>query len=325
MKTPEIPADEAKRIHALRAYNLLDTLPEERFDRLTRLARRLFDVPIALVSLVDVNRQWFKSCQGLAATETSRDVSFCAHAILQDDILLVPNTLSDERFYDNPLVTGDPGIRFYAGCPLIVPNGSSLGTLCLIDIKPRDMGDDERQLLRDLAKMAEQEIGALQMATMDELTLVANRRGFEAQAQQALTACQKLGVPATMLFFDLNDFKGINDQFGHAEGDRALTVFAGILSGLLRETDVVGRLGGDEFVALLTNASHLEAAEIMQRLHEAVVAWNLLEQRGYNIKFSVGQTEYDSGKHASVQALLADSDQAMYSHKQLSKKAVINH
>jgi diguanylate cyclase (GGDEF)-like protein len=128
-----------------------------------------------------------------------------------------------------------------------------------------------------------------------------------------------------MLFFDLNDFKGINDQFGHAEGDRALTVFAGILSGLLRETDVVGRLGGDEFVALLTNASHLEAAEIMQRLHEAVVAWNLLEQRGYNIKFSVGQTEYDSGKHASVQALLADSDQAMYSHKQLSKKTVINH
>lgn len=324
MKTPEIPADEAKRIHALRAYNLLDTPPEERFDRLTRLARRLFDVPIALVSLVDVNRQWFKSCQGLAVTETSRDVSFCAHAILDNDIMLVPNTLSDERFYDNPLVTGDPGIRFYAGCPLIVPNGSSLGTLCLIDVKPRNMGDDERQLLRDLAKMAEQEIGALQMATMDELTLVANRRGYEAQAQQALNACQKLGIPATMLFFDLNDFKGINDRFGHAEGDRALTVFAGILSGLLRETDVVGRLGGDEFVALLTNASHLEAAEIMQRLHEAVIGWNLHEQRGYDLKFSVGQIEYDATRHPSVQALLADSDQAMYSHKPQSKKAVIN-
>ncbi|CAM3589713.1 sensor domain-containing diguanylate cyclase [Rahnella bruchi] len=325
MKTPEMPADEAKRLHALRAYNLLDTPPEERFDRLTRLARRLFDVPIALVSLVDVNRQWFKSCQGLAVTETSRDVSFCAHAILDNEIMLVPNTLSDERFYDNPLVTGDPGIRFYAGCPLIVPNGSSLGTLCLIDVKPRDMGDDERQLLRDLAKMAEQEIGALQMATMDELTLVANRRGFEAQAQQALTACQRLGMPATMLFFDLNDFKEINDRFGHAEGDRALIVFAGILSGLLRETDVVGRLGGDEFVALLTNASHLEAAEIMQRLYEAVVGWNLHEQRGYDIKFSVGQIEYAGDRHPSVQALLADSDQAMYSHKQLSKKVVINH
>jgi len=325
MKMPEIPADETKRLHALRAYNLLDTPPEERFDRLTRLARRLFDVPIALVSLVDVNRQWFKSCQGLTVTETSRDVSFCAHAILEHDVMMVPNTLSDERFYDNPLVTGDPGIRFYAGCPLVVPNGSSLGTLCLIDVKPRDMGDDERQLLRDLAKMAEQEIGALQMATMDELTLVANRRGFEAQAQQAMTACERLGMPATMLFFDMNDFKGINDRFGHAEGDRALVVFAGILSGLLRETDVVGRLGGDVFVALLTYASHLEATEIMQRLHEAVVGWNLQEQRGYNIKFSVGQIEYDSAKHDSVRSLLADSDQAMYSQKQLARRTVVNH
>ncbi|KQN48958.1 GGDEF domain-containing protein [Rahnella rivi] len=207
----------------------------------------------------------------------------------------------------------------------MVPNGSSLGTLCLIDVKPRDMDADERQLLRDLARMAEQEIGALQMATMDELTLVANRRGFEAQAQQTLNACQRLGLPATMLFFDLNDFKEINDKFGHAEGDRALTVFAGILSGLLRETDVVGRLGGDEFVALLTNVSHLEATEIMHRLHEAVVGWNLQEQRGYNIKFSVGQIEYNPHKHDSVHSLLADSDQAMYSHKQLNKRAAFNH
>src|SRR5471030_178456 len=158
MKTPEIPTDEAKRIHALRAYNLLDTLPEERFDRLTRLARRLFDVPIALVSLVDAERQWFKSCVGLAASETGRDVSFCGHAILGDQILMVNDAALDERFHDNPLVVGDPNIRFYAGCPLTVGNGSKLGTLCLIDTRPRHLDDEERQLLRDLARMAEQEL-----------------------------------------------------------------------------------------------------------------------------------------------------------------------
>src|ERR1700752_1549332 len=116
MLTPALPADENTRLDTLRALNILDTSPEERFDRLTRLAKRLFGVPIALVNLVDADRQWFKSCVGLSATETPRDISFCGHAILGDDILLVPDAGVDERFHDNPLVTGDPNIRFYAGC-----------------------------------------------------------------------------------------------------------------------------------------------------------------------------------------------------------------
>ena len=123
MKTPELPADERTRLEILRSLKILDTLPEERFDRLTRLARKLFDVPIALVSLVDVNRQWFKSSAGLDATETPREISFCGHAILGDDILVVSDTQLDERFHDNPLVTGGPAIRFYAGCPLTGANG----------------------------------------------------------------------------------------------------------------------------------------------------------------------------------------------------------
>lgn len=136
MQIPAKPADEPARLDALRALNILDTSPEERFDRLTRLAKRLFDVPIALVSLVDVDRQWFKSCVGLDASETPRDISFCGHAIVGDEILMIRDTLVDERFHDNPLVTGAPHIRFYAGCPLRVPNGSKIGTLCLIDADP---------------------------------------------------------------------------------------------------------------------------------------------------------------------------------------------
>lgn len=173
------PDDEAQRIAALRSLKVIDTAPEERFDRLTRLAKRLFDVPITLVSLVDENRQWFKSCVGIRARETPRDVSFCAHAILTDDILVVPDARLDVRFHDNPLVTGDPGIRFYAGYPLRLPNNAKLGTLCLMDRLPRSFDAQERALLQDLGRMAEQEIAALQLATMDELTLLSNRRGFK--------------------------------------------------------------------------------------------------------------------------------------------------
>ncbi|AGL85108.1 GGDEF domain-containing protein [Pseudomonas protegens] len=320
MLYPSKPNNEALRIQTLRELNVLDTSPEERFDRLTRLAKRLFNVPIALVSLVDADRQWFKSCVGLDVSETSRDISFCGHAILGDQILTVPDAGLDERFHDNPLVVGAPGIRFYAGCPLTVTNGSKLGTLCLIDIKPRDLDDEDRALLRDLARMAEQELAAVQMASMDELTLLSNRRGFEALARHALGVCKRLEKPATLLFFDLNDFKQINDTYGHAEGDGALKTFADVLRIAFRESDVIGRLGGDEFVALLTAADHVETSAIMARLREILDERNATLKRGYDIRFSVGQIEYDAGRHPDIEALLADADKAMYLHKQASKR-----
>ncbi|MBP5114835.1 sensor domain-containing diguanylate cyclase [Pseudomonas protegens] len=321
MLYPSKPNNEALRIQTLRELNVLDTSPEERFDRLTRLAKRLFNVPIALVSLVDADRQWFKSCVGLDVSETSRDISFCGHAILGDQILTVPDAGLDERFHDNPLVVGAPGIRFYAGCPLTVTNGSKLGTLCLIDIKPRDLDDEDRALLRDLARMAEQELAAVQMASMDELTLLSNRRGFEALARHALGVCKRLEKPATLLFFDLNDFKQINDTYGHAEGDGALKTFADVLRIAFRESDVIGRLGGDEFVALLTAADHVETSAIMARLREILDERNATLKRGYDICFSVGQIEYDAGRHPDIEALLADADKAMYLHKQAGKRA----
>lgn len=317
------PADEATRIDTLRSLNILDTSPEERFDRLTRLAKRLFGVPIALVSLVDADRQWFKSCVGLAASETPRDISFCGHAIMDDDIFLVSDALLDERFHDNPLVIGDPNVRFYAGCPLKVPNGSRLGTLCVIDVKPREMSEDDRALLRDLARMAEQELAAVQLATMDELTMLSNRRGFEALAQHAMNVCRRLDKPATLLFFDLNGFKAINDNYGHAEGDRALAVFADVLRNSLRDSDVIGRLGGDEFVALLTNASSSETSACVARLQSAVDVINRQARRGYDIRFSVGQVAFDAARHVAVGSLVAEGDAAMYKHKQRLKTAAV--
>ena len=150
--------DEERRLRALQSLQILDTPAEERFDRYTRIASRLFDVPIALVSLVDRDRQWFKSRQGLDAPETPRDAAFCAHAILQRGVLQVPDALQDPRFADNPLVTGPPRVRFYAGAPLETSDGSRVGTLCLIDQRARELDENELALLRDLADLVEAEL-----------------------------------------------------------------------------------------------------------------------------------------------------------------------
>ncbi len=158
MIEPDLPDNEDERLQALHALSVLDTPPEVRFDRLTRLVKSQFHVPIALVSLIDSNRQWFKSRQGLEPSETPRNISFCGHAILHEEIMHVQNALEDPRFFDNPLVTGDLSIRFYAGAPLHAPGGSRIGTLCVIDNKPRDMTEDERLLLRDIADIVEQEL-----------------------------------------------------------------------------------------------------------------------------------------------------------------------
>ncbi|MDE2286744.1 MAG: sensor domain-containing diguanylate cyclase [Burkholderiales bacterium] len=321
MLKPARPADETTRIEALHSLQILDTPAEERFDRLTRLAKKLFGVPIALVSLVDTNRQWFKSNDGLSVSETPRDISFCGHAILGDDILMIPDALSDERFHDNPLVTRDPGIRFYAGCPLAVANGCKIGTLCLLDVKPRKLDDEERELLRDLAHMAEQELRALQMATTDELTGLSNRRGFQALAQHALDVGRRMAMPASLLFFDLNDFKSINDTFGHAEGDRALKTFAAALRSTLRESDVIGRLGGDEFAAVLTNARSIEIPALIERLRKTLASGDKAQPQGYAIRFSVGQIQLAPDSQLSIEHLLAQADSAMYQDKRRYKTA----
>ncbi|MFM9969651.1 MAG: GAF domain-containing protein [Burkholderiales bacterium] len=154
----ELPQDEAMRVSKLRELAILDTGPEERFDRITRIAAAAFGVPIALVSLVDSDRQWFKSNHGLSADETSRDSAFCAHVVAQNGELLVPDTLLDDRFADNPLVLEEPRVRFYAGAPLTLSNGSCIGTLCLLDTRRRELSHDDLRLLRDLRDLVLAEI-----------------------------------------------------------------------------------------------------------------------------------------------------------------------
>jgi hypothetical protein len=152
------PTDEDRRLAATRALGLWDTPPEERFDRITRIAAAMFNAPIALIALMERDREWFKSCCGVEIREVARDDSFCSHAIFERRPLVVSNALMDERFADNPYVTGYPGVRFYAGHPLILSNGCCVGTLCILDTKPRHLDDAGLSLLGDLAQFAVQEL-----------------------------------------------------------------------------------------------------------------------------------------------------------------------
>lgn len=315
MQKAPIPADDETRLDALRALRLLDTPVEETFDRITRLAARTFDVPIALVSLVDRDRQWFKSRHGLEVAETPRDVSFCGHAILADDIFVIADARRDERFADNPLVTGEPHVRFYAGCPLRAPSGERIGTLCLIDRNPREWPEGDAEALRDLAGTIEEHLSWRALVTLDPLTGLANRRGFELIAKQALTAAERNDSPVSLLFIDLDRFKAVNDELGHAAGDQMLVEVSRILLEVFRGSDVVARLGGDEFCVLLSGTPASNVSLPIDRLEARVNERNRDADSRQQICYSTGVVSNgELGKHA-LSELLAEADRKMYEQK----------
>jgi len=309
---PPLPLDETTRLMSLHSLRILDTAPEERFDRITRMAKRLFGVEICLVSLVDSHRQWFKSKQGLDACETSREISFCGHAILNEEVFLVCDASKDPRFLDNPLVTEEPNIRFYAGCPIRGPHAQRIGTLCLIDSSPRAMSADEQDTLRDLAAMVEDELVLLSQSTVDELTGLSNRRGFHNIGRHMLSLCRRVDTPAELLFFDLDGFKEANDTHGHEEGDLMLKHFAKMLTKCFRSADVVARLGGDEFVVFMAGSdiNSNAALERLRKMRDETASCIKGE-----LKWSTGRVIFDAKRHTTIEGLLADADSAMYHNK----------
>jgi PAS domain S-box-containing protein len=203
----DAPDHEARRLQALDQYDLLDAPPQEAFDRITRLATRLFDVPIAMVNVVDHDSQWCLATQGISLTRTSREVSFCTHTIQQSGVMVVEDARTDDRFADNPLVIGEPGIRFYAGAPLTAPNGYRLGTLCLIDTKPRSFSESDRASLRDLAGVVVDELNLRNFA----VGLDASRQVHQETSEQVTRILESI----TDAFFAVDDewtFTYVNAQ-----------------------------------------------------------------------------------------------------------------
>ena len=308
MLTPAIPADERQRMQALRDMNLLDTPPEERFDRVTRLAKQVFETPIALVSLVDADRQWFKSRQGLDAEETPRNISFCGHAILDDKILVVKDATMDRRFCDNPLVCGDPNIRFYAGYPLAAPDGSRVGTLCVIDDKPRQISDEQLKLLRELGRMVEEELIAASDATSDPVTGLSNRNGFATIADHLLSMCKRCDQPATLLMFHLQNMRDIEEASGRADGDAAAVEFGHMLMANFRNSDIVARICLDLFCVLLAGTDLDGADPARYRLEEQLSARNRDSDLPYELLTDCHVVAFKNGRHADAAALLQDAE-----------------
>ena len=314
MQAPDLPNDETVRLMTLKSLNILDTPSEDRFDRLARLTMKMFNVPVAMVTLVDEERQWMKSCVGMDPQILPRAISFCGHAILGSEVFVIPDMLLDERFADNPLVL-EQNVRFYAGCPIKSSNGSKLGTLCIVDTVPREFTTDECNTLADLAAMVELEIAALELATHDPLTGLLNRRGFTFLAENALNLCIRNKLPACFAFIDLNKFKSINDEFGHQEGDKVLEVFSNFLTESIRDSDIVARNGGDEFVIMFMDTNLEQAQLVLDKINNKLSVHKKELDIPYQIEYSAGLVKFNSEKHNGIEDLLHESDALMYQNK----------
>lgn len=308
-------AGEAKRLEALHRLGILDTPAEERFDRITRLAKRIFGVPVALVSFVDADRQWFKSVQGLTFNETPRDISFCTHTVQDEQVFVVRDAAKDPAFRDNPLVKGEPQTRFYAGCPVSAEDGSRIGTLCIIDSQPRLFNEEDARALCDLAAMVEKELAAERALTSDPLTSVLTREAFEKRAEELIELCGAHGRGVTLVLFDLDGFTHINQQYGHLEGDEVLKSFARMLGETFRGSDLIARFGGDEFVVLASGVEAAHADELVGRLKARLGQYNEQRARAHPVSFSFGVASCGPGDTYGYQRLLGHADHAMYELK----------
>lgn len=265
-----VNAVEALRLAALERYDVLDTCPEEAFDRITRLAKAALQVPIALVSLVDKDRQWFKSRQGLDISEAPRELSFCTYAIKGEDPFIVTETLNDPRFCSHPLVMGEPKIRSYVGVPLNTFDGHRLGTLCVIDRKPRQFSPEQVNILIDLAHLVVDELELRRWATRDSLTGAMSRRFFLIEVDREFERTKRYGNPLSSIAVDIDHFKLVNDTYGHAAGDHVLKELSAYCRQQLRSVDLFGRLGGEEFAIALPETAATQAMLVAEKLRAGV-------------------------------------------------------
>lgn len=263
---------EDERLAALARYDIIDTPSEESFDRITRLTKKFFRVPMVTVSLIDGHRQWFKSRQGVNVCETGRDPAFCNVAIRRDGVFVVNDALADPRFAENPFVTGEPHIRFYAGAPLRTSEGHALGALCVMDTQPRAFTEDDVVTLTELSQVVMDEIELRQLASTDTLTGALSRRAFCEEAARANHLAARHNHDLSLVTLDLDHFKKINDTYGHAVGDAVLSRSVAACQAQLRTSDVIGRLGGEEFAALLPHTGARAALEVAERLRTAIAA-----------------------------------------------------
>ena len=339
MKKPPIPADEALRQAKLDSLGIIYSPAEERFDRITKMARTVFGVPIALVSLVSEKCQWFKSAQGLTAAETPREISLCGHAILHDDTFVVSDASQHPDFSDNPLVTGAPFIRFYAGHPLKY-DGHAMGTLCIIDRVPRQLSPSELDTLRSLAAWAENELkpSALseaqtqllkelnetkRIALIDPLTKVWNRTGMDVLIHRELERARRQQQRVVVMMLDVDHYKDVNDRHGHQAGDVALKEIAQRIRSSVRPSDVIVRYGGDEFLLFAADCpdetAKILAERILSRVRDEPIEAGTAK---FNVSLTIGVSSAIATKELDAERLKKVADEALYDAKEAGRNCV---
>lgn len=328
MPAAPVPIDETERLAALIALDIIGTERTAEFDIFPTLAKGLFSTPIAAISVIDGERQWFKASVGLDVSETPRSISFCAHAILNPkEALCVPDATKDPRFAENPLVTGDFGLRFYAGVPITGPSGHPLGALCVIDRKPREVNKEMLEQLQQLAvgvgsalKLHASVQELRKLAVTDPLTGLENRAGFNQRLRAALT--RRKDMPASrvgLLFLDLDSFKAINDLFGHVGGDEALQEVARRLRSVTRARDALSRFGGDEFCVLVEDVRDpTDLHALAARIHTKLAEPFLIECQSVPLRTSIGIAVCSTGA-SDPETLVRKADAALYNAKRAER------
>jgi diguanylate cyclase (GGDEF)-like protein len=347
MSNIPLPESEATRLAALHSYAILDTLPEQAYDDISVLAAQICTTPIALVSLIDADRQWLKSRLGFDQVEMPRYQSFCTHAVLSpSELMVVEDASTDLRFNDNALVIGPPFIRFYAGAPLVTSEGHALGVLCVIDRVPRFLEGTQLEALRALsrqvvaqlelrrsnlqlqrhkelteesrrefeqyeARLRDVNVQLHSQSFTDGLTGVHNRRAFDLHLAKAVADAASRGEVLSLVMLDVDHFKSFNDDFGHSSGDEVLRGVAQSIKSSARKQDIVARYGGEEFAVILPQTDAEQAYAMAKRLCAAVreTAWH-----NRAVTVSAGVATRGNGI-ADAETLVVAADRGLYEAK----------
>jgi len=328
------------KIASIHSLDLFYTPLEERFERITRIARRALHAPVAAISLLNEDKQWFKSAAGWGISELPRDQAICKLTVDANKIVMIGDTLKDPRVAKLPIVMSAPRFRAYAGHPLVDEHGACIGTFCVFDLKPREFAPVDRQTLSDLAALAQRELLSDQLtsasaaltsklgvarreALMDPLTHLWNRRGASVLLKGALANADQRGAQIALALLDLDNFKRINDTHGHQAGDEVLRRVASRLLSTVRGDDAICRLGGDEFLVLMVDTDAAIAGRVAERIRRAISDTPVPTRDGsMPVSVSVGCTLRQPRDTSTVEALLERADKALMESKAAGRNRV---
>jgi diguanylate cyclase (GGDEF)-like protein len=338
--TKTIASTATLKIANIHSLDLFYTPLEERFERITRLARRAMHVPVAAISLLNEDKQWFKSAAGWGISELPREQAICKLTVLGNELLTIPDTTSDPRISDLPIVVSAPRFRSYAGCPLVDEHGAVVGTFCVFDLRTREFSPADKQTMLDLAALAQRELLsdrltsaqaaltsklglARREALMDPLTHLWNRRGASVLLKAALGNADQRATPLALALLDLDNFKRINDNNGHQTGDEVLRRVASRLLSSVRGDDAICRIGGDEFLVIMADTDVAVATRVAERIRQAITNQPIPTRDGtMPMSVSVGCTVRQPKDSSAVEALLERADQALRDSKAAGRNRV---